>query len=193
MPWEKKYDDHEVLERAMMAFWARGYEATSVNDLVATMGLNRGSLYSAFGDKHALFLAALSHYDRTRRADYLNGLAARHRPKAAILAVFHGAAGNRGEGDIPAGCLLVNTALELSPHDPVVRAFVKASLAEVEDFFCQQIEAGREAGEIPDGWEARHCAQALLGLLLGLRVLTRGDIDPEACEAVVKQAESMLS
>ena len=63
MPWEKQFDSDAVLDKAMQAFWARGYEATSMQDLVDCMGINRGSLYATFGDKHSLFIQALRRYD----------------------------------------------------------------------------------------------------------------------------------
>ena len=92
MPWEKSYKETDVLERAMLAFWARGYEATSINDLVEATGINRGSIYAAFDDKHGLFTQALQHYDRVHRQDYLNRLAENHGPKDAILTAFKDAA-----------------------------------------------------------------------------------------------------
>ncbi len=193
MPWEKSYKETDVLERAMLAFWARGYEATSINDLVEVTGINRGSLYAAFDDKHGLFTQALRHYDRVHRQDYLTRLAARHGPKDAILTAFQDAARNIGRGAKPAGCLLVNTALELSPHDPEIRQFVGGSLKAVEDFFCSMIEAGQEDGSVKSTLSARKTAQALMGLFLGLRVLTRSSANRQALDAVTEQARTMLS
>lgn len=193
MPWEKSYKETDVLERAMLAFWARGYEATSINDLVEATGINRGSIYAAFDDKHGLFTQALQHYDRVHRQDYLNRLAANHGPKDAILTAFKDAARNTGRGAKPAGCLLVNTALELSPHDPEIRRFVGGSLKAVEDFFCSMVEAGQEDGSIKPALPPRETAQALLGLFLGLRVLTRSSPNRRALDAVAEQAHAMLS
>lgn len=184
MPWEKKYSDREVTGKAMRAFWAQGYEATSVSDLVAATGLNRGSLYSAFTDKRHLFLAALRHYDRVERQDYLSRLAAAHAPHDAILAAFEAAAADRK--DAPAGCLLVNTALEAAPHDAEIRRLVNAAFAGVETFFRDRLRAAD-----PDQ-DADAAAKALLGLFLGLRVMTRAGADPAARNAVVDQARAML-
>jgi len=64
MPWQKCYNENEVLDNAMKAFWSKGYEATSLRDLVKATGINRGSLYNAFPGKRALFMRALDHYDR---------------------------------------------------------------------------------------------------------------------------------
>ena len=84
MPWEKTFDTDEVLGKAMQAFWARGYEATSIQDLLDTMGLNRGSLYATFGDKRSLFIRALRHYDAVHRRAWVVALAQRGSPREAI-------------------------------------------------------------------------------------------------------------
>ena len=193
MPWEKKYDETEVVEQAMRAFWAHGYEATSVNDLVRVTGINRGSLYAAFTDKRTLFLKVLRHYDKHHQEDFLERLTARHAPKDAIIAVFDHAAGRSAPGDDPAGCLAVNTALELSPHDPEIRAFVQESFAKVEAFFFSMIERAKRDGSIMGSNDSRATAQALLGLFLGLRVLTRSGAERAARDAITSQARMLLA
>jgi TetR/AcrR family transcriptional regulator, transcriptional repressor for nem operon len=192
MPWEKKYDESAVLERAMRAFWARGYEATSMSDLVEATGINRGSIYAAFTDKRTLFIRALRHYDRIHRANYLQRIAASHAPKDAIVAAFESAGRNTARGGRPGGCLLVNTALELSPHDSEVRALVGACVRQVEQFFFAMIEAAKKQGTIRRSVASRRTAQALLGLFLGLRVLTRSNPDKTAVHAITSQARMML-
>lgn len=190
MPWEKAYDESEVLERAMHAFWARGYEATSMGDLVKATGINRGSIYAAFSGKRDLFIRALHHYDTIHRAEFLAAIGADHEPKDAIIAVFQAAATPSKRQ--PGGCLLVNTVLEISPHDAEIRELVEASLAKVEDFFHDRIEAAKRRGEIAAARPARPLAQALLGLFLGLRVVTRSDPPPRRVDAIIDQARAML-
>ncbi len=193
MPWQKTYNETDVVEQAMRAFWAHGYEATSVNDLVRATGINRGSLYAAFTDKRTLFLRVLRHYDKHYQEEFLARLAARHAPKDAIIAVFDYAAGNTSSSDLPAGCLAVNTALELSPHDPEVRAFVQDSFAKVEAFFLSMIERAQRDGTIAGANASRATAQALLGLFLGLRVLTRSGAERGARDAITSQARMLLA
>jgi len=192
MPWEKSYDETEVLERAMNAFWARGYEATSMSDLVKATGINRGSIYAAYADKHDLFLQALCHYDKVHRQEFLDRISRKHTPKDAIISVFKEAARNTGRGNRPGGCLLVNSALELSPHDPEVREFVDASLRAVEDFFSNRIEAAKADGTVRKSLASREAAQALLGFFLGLRVLTRSNSRRAAIKAIISQARTIL-
>ncbi len=192
MPWEKAYNETEVLERAMRAFWARGYEATSIADLVAATGINRGSIYAAFTNKQTLFMAALRHYDQVHRAEFLDHVGRRHEQRDAIFAAFESAASQTGDEETPGGCLLVNTALELSPHDPDTRTFVDSSLEEVENFFFDRIEAAQRQGTIPGRRDARATAQALLGLFLGLRVLARSNPQSEAIKTISVEARRMV-
>lgn len=192
MPWEKKYNQTDVLERAMHAFWAHGYAATSMNDLVTATGINRGSIYAAYTNKHTLFMESIRHYDRVYRQEFLQRIASKHAPKDAIVATFDAAAAQCGSNKIPGGCLLVNTALELSPHDADVRDFVDASLREVENFFMSMIKAAQRDGSIRNELNSRQTAQALLGLFLGLRVLARSKPHPAVLEAITSQARMML-
>ena len=192
MPWEKQFDDAEVLEKAMQAFWARGYEATSIQDLVDCMGLNRGSIYAAFGDKRRLFLRALRHYETYHRRSWLETLQARHTPRAAILSVFDGAIGAALSDRSRSGCFLVNTAIELSPHDREVADAVATGLRETEGFFRDRILDGQDSGEIPAHIDAVGTARTLLGLLTGLRVLARSRPERPLLEALADQAAALL-
>ncbi|MCP5080891.1 MAG: TetR/AcrR family transcriptional regulator [Alphaproteobacteria bacterium] len=181
-----------MLDAAMLEFWSHGYDATSISDLVKATGLSRGSLYSAYDDKRTLFCAALEHYDKNFRENFLGQLGRRYEPRQAIIELFKAAAGQCGEGEYPAGCLLVNTALELSPHDPEICAFVAKCFREVEGFFFEKIKLSRKLDQHTGSGDARQKAKALLTLLLGLRVLTRSGADPETLNAVVSQAEAVL-
>ncbi len=192
MPWEKTYNERDVLDSAMLAFWRHGYEGTSMQDLVDATGINRGSIYAAFTSKRALFLRALRHYDRIYREQHLRRVSEANPPREAILAAFVSAARKPADANRPWGCLLVNSALELSPHDPEVQVLVQQSLRAVEQFFRIHIEAGQHSGEINAGIDACATAQALLGLFLGLRVLTRAEANPGAIDSIVDQARAML-
>ncbi len=192
MPWERQYNEAEMLDAAMQEFWSRGYDATSISDLVKATGLSRGSLYSAYDDKRALFCAALEHYDKSFRADFLGQLGRSFEPRQAIIELFKTAAGQSSQSDYPAGCLLVNTALELSPHDPEICAFVAKCFREVEGFFLEKIELSRKLDRHSGTGDARQKAKALLTLLLGLRVLVRSGAEPDTLGAVVLQAEAIL-
>lgn len=192
MPWEKTYDEEEVLTRAMEAFWARGYEATSMSDLVKATGINRGSMYAAFTDKRTLFIRALTHYDQRHRADYLRNVRSSNGPRQAIFTAFEDAIATAGDGDDRRGCLLVNTSLELSPHDREIDDMVRRSFSEVETFFRQNIEDGQAKNEIAEDLDATETGRALLGLFIGLRVLMRSKPEPGVLSAILGQAKAMV-
>ena len=194
MPWEKSYNEVEVLSRAMESFWAHGYEATSISDLVESTGINRGSINAAFKDKHELFIQALQHYDLHYREAFLNRLRSSYAPRDAIIAAFEAAMGVTEDGSKCTGCLLINTALELSPHDSEVNAIVRNSFEEVEAFFFDMVEAAQANGTVNSELDAKEVASGLLGMFFGLRVLMRSGTDPprHSIDPVPSQGDDLL-
>ncbi|MBA7662417.1 HTH-type transcriptional repressor ComR [subsurface metagenome] len=188
MPWEKQFDRDAALEKAMLTFWARGYEATSVQDLVDSMGLNRGSLYATFGDKHALFLEALRMYDREVRERLLKSLREKFPPKVAVrelLRTFERQPTKNSPGN---GCFLTNTALELAAHDKEARKIVAESQEQIETFFAEAIKAGQHRGDIDREIPPQGVARGLLATFIGLVVLTRSRPEPALLRSIVDDA-----
>ena len=180
-----------MLDAAALCFWAQGYEATSVKDLVARTGLTAASLYNAFGDKRALYQKALDHYveagisDRIRRCEAMP-------PLAAIKAFFDEILTRSLEDPDHKGCMLVNAALDLAPHDPEFRTAVAAMLSRIEAFFLRCVEAGQADGTITRSQAAATLAQHLLGILMGVRVLARVRPERPLLEGIVKPAFATL-
>ena len=188
MPWEKNFDVGEALGKAMQAFWARGYEATSMQDLVDATGVNRASLYATYGDKRSLFLAALRMYDERMRRGLLADLEARHGPREAIRRMFLAFAANVSEAGGNRGCFLTNTALELAPHDSEIGRVVAHAQKEIEAFFARMIEKAQALGEIPAHVEPEETARGLLASLVGLVVLTRSRPEKALLHGIVEEA-----
>ena len=192
MPWERRFDPEAALDKAMEAFWARGYEATSMQNLVDCMGVGRGSLYAAFGGKRQLLLQALARYDTRHRRNWTDSLAAGPSPRGAILTAFDDVAEAALDGSRK-GCLLVNTALEMAARDPEIAAAVGGALAEMERFFADMIRAGQARGEIGTGIDPDETARTLLTLMAGLRVLARARPEPAVLAAVCRQVEGLIT
>ncbi len=192
MPWEKKFENVAVLEKAMHAFWARGYEATSIRDLVACMGINRGSIYATFHDKRNLFLLALEHYDTRYRRALLADLRRQASPREAITRLFDDVVEQALRESGGAGCMLINAAVEMAPHDKGVAAAVARGLEETELFFEQLISSGQRKGEFSPAIDAGETAAVLLGLLTALRVLARGGAQRAKLESLASQAKALL-
>ena len=192
MPRTKQFDTDEVLVKAMNQFWRYGYQATSMQDLVDCMGLGRGSLYLAFGDKHSLFVQVLRHYDRIWRKDPQTELARLSSPRRAVLDMFEAAIRVAVVDGSRDGCLLINTALELSPHDKQVGVIVACAFAETEAFLRASIKRGKALGEISQDVDPRRTASSLLTLFIGLRVLVRSRPEEPLLRSIVRQAEELL-
>ncbi len=162
----------------MDLFWLRGYEATSVQELLDVMGIGRGSLYDTFGDKHALFLVALDRYREAAEASTISILEGAESPKEAIGKVFEDTVNGLAAQEEPRrGCLLVNSAVELAPHDPAVKERISRYVARVEDEFEQTIVRGQTSGELKAHHDPKALARFLVSNVLGLRVLARAGAD----------------
>jgi TetR/AcrR family transcriptional repressor of nem operon len=187
----RDFDEAAVLDAATDRFWRHGYGATSVRDLGAAMGLGAASLYNAFGDKHTLFARCLDRYlDSTLRARIAR-LQATHKPRAAIEAFLEEIV-TRSLADDRRGCLLVNTALELGPHDAAIAETVAARLAELEAFFLRAVRAGQADGSIAAARPARDLARLLLATVMGLRVLARVRPDSATLKGAARAALAVL-
>ena len=192
MPRHKEFDVNAVLDKAMKAFSSRGYTATSLHDLLACMQIQRASLYNAFGDKHTLFLTVLRRYAVMREATAAT-LATTFPPRQAILRLFQQTATMARDDRPRDGCFLINTALEVAPHDDEVAVIVREAFAHLEHaFFCTLIEQGRASGKIARSVKPVSTARALLSLFIGLEVLARSRPEKLLLQSIVRQAEALL-
>jgi TetR/AcrR family transcriptional repressor of nem operon len=141
----REFDETAALDAAMECFWRRGFQATSLRDLTSSTGLTGPSLYNAFGDKQELFSRALRHYlDRTTR-DRLRRLEQSFAAKEALHQFFSEIIDHSVSDRDRKGCFLVNSALEIAPHDPKCRALIAEQFATIEAFFKGRILAATGA------------------------------------------------
>ena len=187
----REFDEQVVLGAAVQCFWNRGYDATSVRDLVESTGIASASLYNAFGDKRALYERALDHYvevsisDRIRRCKELA-------PREAITSFFDEIL-KRSLGDPQhKGCMLVNAALDVAPHDPEFQKIVAGVLNRIEAFFLGCVKDGQTDGTITRSIPAETLAHHLLGVLMGVRVLARVRPERALLEGIVSTALALL-
>jgi TetR/AcrR family transcriptional repressor of nem operon len=188
----KEFDEEAVLATAVQQFWIRGYEATSIRDLAETMGIANASLYNAFGDKRTLFRRSLDYYiqhsveERSARAEM------QFSPLQVIRSFFEEVIAFSLDDPQRKGCMMVNSALEVAPHDPEVRQVIADLLVKAEAGLRRCIEAGQACGEIADAQPAEDLARHLLSLVLGIRVLARVRPERALLEGLVKPALAML-
>jgi TetR/AcrR family transcriptional regulator, transcriptional repressor for nem operon len=188
----REFDEAAVLDAATDCFWHIGYEAASVRELAAQMGITGASLYNAFGDKRSLFREVLRRYAERSMRERIARLESAMPPKEAICA-FLGEIVERSLDDWDRrGCLLVNSALEIAPHDAELGAEVAARFGELEAFFRRAAAAAQADGSIPHGHDPADLARLLLGVTLGVRVLARCNPQRELLEGVVRPALALL-
>lgn len=187
----KEFNREVALDRAMHLFWRRGYRATSLPDLLEAMRIGRQSLYDTFGDKRALFLAALDRYEAVVGAALVAPLDEPGPVRPAVRRVFDRVVeGSLRDGR--RGCLMANATAELAPGDREVADRTEASLRGVEDALCRALERARTTGELGPGESPRALARYLANALLGLRLTAKTTADRRVLEDAVRLTVSIL-
>lgn len=176
----REFEPDIVLERAMQAFWAKGYKATSLDDLCAVTGLSRSSLYAAFGGKRALLHRSLARYEEETLARIRLALE-KPLPIREAIAAFVGEMIERivvGPGR--AGCFIGNCAAELSGQDRATAVRVKQSLVRIEATFRDALARAQARGEIATDADVESLARFLVSGIQGLRLVGKANPDRPA-------------
>jgi TetR/AcrR family transcriptional repressor of nem operon len=183
----KQFDRDEVLDRAMAAFWTRGYEATSIDDLVEATGIGRGSLYGTFGDKRQLFLAALDHYWNTVGMEMFAELSdpdARH----AIERMFDALIRRASNPKFPRGCLFTNTSLECPTCGDEIARKIAENMGQQETAIYQVLRKAQADGTLSQTQDARALARFFLGVAWGINAVNKSVADPGVFRDMVRVA-----
>jgi TetR/AcrR family transcriptional repressor of nem operon len=188
----KTFDEDRAIEAAVDCFWLHGYKGSSVRDLADAMGIGGASLYNTYGDKRQLFTRSLERYANRSMRERIARLEARHRPKEAIKAFLAEIVDRSLTDPDRKGCLLVNSALDVAPHDAEIGKVVAGYLGEIRAFFHRNVEAARKAGHISNKINAELLSGHLLGVLLGIRVLARTGAHRKLLESVAQPALDLL-
>lgn len=182
----------EALDKAIRVFCERGYHATSIGDLTEAMGLTQGSIYKAFKDKRAVFIAAFDRNKVVRNAKLARaierGATGRERIRNALTFYVdssHGAEGVQG-------CLVVGSAAELAIFDEEVARRVEASFERNETLMAELIRQGQDDGSISPGIDGKATARLMLCLLQGMRVIGKTGRTRADMAAVVEVAMRTL-
>jgi AcrR family transcriptional regulator len=144
----REFDRDEALERALEVFWRHGYEGTSLGELTAAMGVNRPSLYAAFGNKEALFRKALDRY-ADAHLGFIRTALEEPTARTAIEALLRGYAASVTDPRTPPGCLTVNGALASGPNADAIRAELTARRLAGEAALRARLQRARKEGDLP--------------------------------------------
>jgi TetR/AcrR family transcriptional repressor of nem operon len=185
----KEFDPDVALRAAMDLFWRKGYEATSMQDIVDHLGIGRGSIYDTFGSKHELYLLALDRY-----AEEMDGRALDQFSQAGpvLPAVREFVEALLGEALADSrGCLVTNTAVEC-PHDRLIARRVESNWNGLETTLAGALTRARNQGELAEGKDPRALARFLVTFVQGLRVLAKVP-DERRMRDAVDQALALLA
>jgi TetR/AcrR family transcriptional repressor of nem operon len=184
----REFDIDHALDRAMLVFWKHGYHGTSVADLMKAAGVQKQSLYCAFGDKHSLFVKSVEFYKNQVLAQVKALVAGADSPIAAIESVMRFAVKSAKAKNCPEGCLAANTALELGLRDPDAAVEVKKMFQGFERILSETIKKGQDKGEITSRFESGLIAHNLLNTLNGIRVLEKTGPSAQQMNSIVDMA-----
>lgn len=180
----REFEIDDALERAMQVFWAKGYEATSLDDLCEATGLGRSSLYAAFGDKQALYVRALDRYEDAAVERISAAITAAPSAKQGIAAFIARIIDSIVAGPGRSGCFIGNCAAELVRGDRSGAARVRRSLDRIETTFRKALKDAQANGELPATADIAALARFITSGIQGLRLVGKANPDRAALEDI---------
>jgi TetR/AcrR family transcriptional regulator, transcriptional repressor for nem operon len=189
----KDFDEDEVLRKAMNLFWLKGYNATSMQDLVDGLGISRSSLYDTYGDKHALFVKALESYRASASEKLHQAISKASSAKEAVRCLLDYTMNELSGDKEQKGCFLVNAAVEVAPHDAEVNKMLCDNDRQVEQLLLDIIQRGQESGEIANKSDAKTLADFVSNSIKGMRVTARSTRDKAFFNDMIGLTMSVLN
>ncbi|WP_319995857.1 TetR/AcrR family transcriptional regulator [Trichococcus shcherbakoviae] len=186
----KEFNEEEALDKAMEVFWKQGYEKTSIQDLVDNMGIHRRSLYDTFGDKHSLFVQTLERYESLIAAQTRKQITEEMTTVESIRIIFELAI--YSDNAYPKGCLMVNTAVELSLLDNEVSQRIQSAFKQTENLIADLLSKGQARGEVASSFDINELARYIHNALIGVRVLVKMTADPKEFDSTIDITLSIL-
>jgi TetR/AcrR family transcriptional repressor of nem operon len=189
----RSFDERAVLRTARDQFWATGYAGTKIDDIAAATGLGKGSLYGAFGDKHALFLRVFDDYcteaaEATRRRLEGPDETAYQRLRDHVVAIAEDTAADSDRR----GCLIAKSTAECAQHDEAIAARSHRAFRELHDQLTGCVAAAQRAGDIAEGHDPARLASLLLAVNRGIEALGKGGSNPAELRAIAETALAVL-
>jgi TetR/AcrR family transcriptional repressor of nem operon len=188
----KDFDENEVLTKAIELFWYKGYNGTSMQDLVDGLGISRSSLYDTYTDKHTLFVKALESYQNSAAGKIQeiinNSGSAKDTVKKLLAFATNELLGDKQQK----GCFMVNAEVEVAPHDAEVNNLVCKNDQQMEEAFYQVIKKGQDSGEISNQQDARALSRFIFNAVKGMRVTAKSTTDKSIFDDIIKLTISIL-
>lgn len=192
MPKTKQFDEAVVLQKARDVFWKKGYNGTSMDELVTATGLSRSSIYDTFGDKHGLYVKALEHYRQARLAYITKEIPENLSPRRKIAWLYKNTMAESLNDRQRKGCFMLNTTTEIANIDSSINRLVCNNMDTMEDLFLTWVKEGQARGEISKRFTAKALARHLFSSFNGLVAVGQTKPDKSTLEDIIKVSLSVL-
>jgi len=188
-----EFDPDVALEAAMNLFWHKGYESSSLQDLLAATGLSRSSFYQTFKSKHTLFQRCLQHYQKMLTDEMMAQFDDAATGKVFIETFFYSVAKETSGPGARRGCLIMNTASEFAQNDPNIADLIGNSIDKITDLFELAIRQAQQQGDVAIGKDARTLAFYLVSSMSGLKNMVKAGADRETIRRIADIALSTIN
>jgi TetR/AcrR family transcriptional repressor of nem operon len=188
----KEFDERQALVKAMLVFWEKGYEGTSIQDLERAMGLKRTSIYNAFGNKRRLFERIVACYKESVMAELVAAMDSAPDIREGVRRLLNGAIEMHFDEANPGGCLVVLSVLESEQIDARARAELEKTLHDMKAMLQSRLNRARKVGELPADLDAGGMANTIAAALAGMMVLGKANFSKAALKKTVNQVVGLL-
>jgi TetR/AcrR family transcriptional repressor of nem operon len=189
---DKQFDPEVALDRAMQLFWAQGYAATGLNELLETMGIGRKSLYDTFGNKRALYIKALDHYSQTVVAGIYQGLNNPDRPALENVRAVMSDIAQQNSAPMSRGCLLGVSMAQFRTDDTEMAGVLRKHMQRVERAYYKAFAKAQADGDLKPTTNVRNLARLFMSAHQGLVLIGRVTETPEIPRSIVDGALAVL-
>jgi len=183
----REFDTEQALDAAMHLFWRQGYEATSMQDLLDSMQLSKSSLYQTYGSKHDLFQQCIARYRKMMTGGLQQGLDNAPSGKKFIEGFFTALVEDICNADTRIGCLIMNTATEVAPHDAVIGKLIQQGTERFADVFQQAVVRAQREGDIAKDKDPSSLGYFLVSNLSGLNSMAKAGASRKVLKGIAKE------
>ena len=188
----KQFDERQALVSAMLVFWEKGYEGTSIQDLEQAMGLNRTSIYNAFGNKRTIFNRVMVCYKESVMSALFADLDGAPNIREGIRRMLNGALDIHFDEDNPGGCLVVLSLLESGQHDEQSQASMQQTIQDLKRALQTRLSKAKKSGELSKDLDAGSTATTIATTMAGMMVMGKANFTKASLKKTVNQVVSLL-
>ena len=188
----KQFDERQALLSAMLVFWEKGYEGTSINDLEQAMGLKRTSIYNAFGNKSAIYEQVMSCYKESVMSVLIAELDAGPDIREGVRRMLNAALDIHFSEDNPGGCLLVLSVVESGQHDAQSQASMQQTIKELKTTLQKRLSKAKKSGQLSKDLDASSTATTIATTMVGMMVMGKANFTRGSLKKTVNQVVSLL-